>query len=101
MEVTRATADNTAELPATEAKFTADVLSDRLTPSKNENDASNTPVKRRHFFRRNSKTSAHGSNHSSKALFASDEEQDHRVVAEPSERESDWNVGDEVKMGLG
>ena len=101
METPRATPDNTAELPATEATFTTDVLSDGSTPSKTENDANSSQVKRRHFFRRNSKTSAHGSNHSNKTLFTSDEEQDHRAVPETSERESDWNMGDEVKMGLG
>ncbi|MCJ1477155.1 peroxisome- protein [Lambiella insularis] len=64
-------------------------------------ETGSTSIKRRGFFRRNSKTSTPSSAKSSRTLFASDEEQDTPVVPERVEREGDWNVGDNVKMELG
>ena len=70
------------------------------TAIKDTSDTS-TSTRKRGFFRRNSKTSGQSSVPSNRSLFASDDEQDHSVVSEPSEQVGDWNIGDDVKMGLG
>ncbi|MCJ1431202.1 peroxisome- protein, partial [Xylographa pallens] len=100
------------ELPASETKGSSVASSQTSTlvgsnlgsPTSNNKDISNvssTPNKRRGFFRRNSRTSPQGSVQSNRTLFASDDEQDRSVVSESAAQAGDWNVGDEVKMGLG
>lgn len=99
------------ELPAAEVKESSRATSPNgiststslASPNlrKDVGNAESTSTKRRGFFRRNSKTSTPSSVQSNRTLFASDDELDTPVVPERSEREGDWNVGDEVKMGLG
>ncbi|MCJ1415325.1 peroxisome- protein [Xylographa parallela] len=99
------------ELPASETKGSSVASSQTSTlvggnpgsptSNKDTSNVSGTPNKRRGFFRRNSRTSPQGSVQSNRTLFASDDEQDHSVVSESVAQAGDWNVGDEVKMGLG
>ncbi|MCJ1402990.1 peroxisome- protein [Xylographa trunciseda] len=99
------------ELPASEAKGSSVASSQTSTlvggnpgsPTSNKDigDTGGTLNKRRGFFRRNSRTSAQSSVQSNRTLFASDDEQDHSMVSDTTEQAGDWNVGDEIKMGLG
>jgi hypothetical protein len=68
---------------------------------KTDDNTKSSQVKRRRFFGRESKSSASSSTYSSKTHHTSDEEQDHLNVPKSPDREGDWDVGDDVKMGLG
>jgi hypothetical protein len=85
------------ELPAADV---SSQKSSRKSSRKSEgtSDAPNTP--RRGIFR-NKPASARSSTHSNMTAFSSDDEADHRTVPERPERESGWDVGDDMKMGLG
>ena len=111
MDNTQNTGSLPTELPASETKGSSVASSQTSTlvggnpgsptSNKDTSNVSGTPNKRRGFFRRNSRTSPQGSVQSNRTLFASDDEQDHSVVSESVAQAGDWNVGDEVKMGLG
>ncbi|MCJ1285631.1 peroxisome- protein [Xylographa opegraphella] len=99
------------ELPASETKggSVASSQTSTLVDSnlgspisiKDTGNGSGNPNKRRGFFRKNSRTSPPSSVQSNRSLFASDDDQDHSVVSDSAEQAGAWNVGDEVKMGLG
>ncbi|MCJ1320526.1 peroxisome- protein [Xylographa vitiligo] len=108
---TQSTGTLPTELPASETKESSVASSQTSTlvgsnlgsPTSNKDTGSTggMPTKKRGIFRRNSRASPQSSIQSNRTLFASDDEQDHSIVAESAEQTGDWNVGDEVKMGLG
>ena len=77
----------------------ADKTSDTSLSIKDSDSSSNSQVKRRGFFRRGSKSSVQSSS-KSKNMIGSEDEEDHRISARP-ERDGDWSIGDDVRMGLG
>ena len=111
MDDTQSTGTLPTELPASETKESSVASSQTSTlvgsnlgsPTSNKDTGSTggMPTKKRGFFRRNSRASPQSSIQSNRTLFASDDEQDHSIVAESAEQTGDWNVGDEVRMGLG
>ena len=69
--------------------------------SKDTDDSASSQAKKRGFFRRGSKTSGQSSGYAVSATFSSDDEPDHRFSHAHQERNGDWGVGDDMKMGLG
>ena len=69
--------------------------------SKDTDDSGSSQVKKRGFFRRGSRTSAQSSGYAVSTTFSSDDEPDHRFSIAQQERDGDWGVGDDLKMGLG
>ncbi|KAL8926959.1 MAG: hypothetical protein Q9172_001552 [Xanthocarpia lactea] len=65
-----------------------------------ESDDSNSNQKRRQgFLRRGSKSSSQSATYSGSSTLGTDED-DHRIPIH-QERDGDWGVGDDIKMGLG
>lgn len=66
-------------------------------------DATSSQVRKRGFLRNRRESiqsSAKSSGHSSGSVFRSDDDTDHQVPLH-QERGDDWDVGDDIKMGLG
>ena len=66
--------------------------------NENINDSSSNHTRRRGFFRKGSKSSTPGSG---KSFISSDDDTDHLHIHQHEERNGDWGIGDEVKMGFG
>lgn len=65
-----------------------------------ESDASSSQARRRGFFRKNSRTSAHSSGESSGSTTLRGDERDTQQLPLHQERNQYWGIGDDVKMGL-
>lgn len=66
-------------------------------------DATSSQVKKRGFLRKrreSTQSSAKSSAHSSGSVLRSDDEMDHQMPLY-QDRDRDWNVGDDIRMGLG
>ena len=70
--------------------------------SKDTDDSSSTQARKRGWFTKStsSKSSAQSSGYAVSTTLSSDDEPDHRFSAS-EERNGDWGVGDDLKMGLG
>lgn len=68
--------------------------------NKDTDDSGSSQARKRGLFRRGSKTSAQSSGYAVSTTSRSDDEPDHRFSA-TQERDGDWGIGDDVKMGLG
>ena len=92
---------STLKPPATPSK-SSDASSHKATPSKDLDDSGSSQTKRRGFFkRRNSgRSTQSGSDFSVTTTLRNDDEDNH-VIPPQHERNHDWDVGDDVKMGLG
>lgn len=69
--------------------------------SKDTDDSGSSQAKKRGFFRRGSRTSGQSSGYAVSSTINSDDEPDHRYSTTHQERDGDWGVGDDLKMGLG
>ncbi|KAL9076119.1 MAG: hypothetical protein Q9161_001166 [Pseudevernia consocians] len=65
-----------------------------------DSDASSSQARRRGFFRKNSRTSAHSSGDSSGSTTLRGDERDTQQLPSHQEREGYWGIGDDAKMGL-
>ena len=83
-------------VPASEV----DASSEASAINKDTDDSGSSQARKRGWFRRGSKTSAQSSNHTVSTTLSSDDEPDHRYSTS-QERDGDWGVGDDLKMGLG
>ena len=72
---------------------------DTAASTKDSDDSSSSQVRRRGFLRRGSKSSPQSSNRS-RNFIGSEEEENHGIPAQ-HERNGDWSIGDDIKMGLG
>ena len=77
----------------------ADNSSEVSRVNKDTDDSSSNQAKKRGWFRKGSKSSAQSSGYAISTL-STDDERDHRYPA-TEDRDGDWGVGDDVKMGLG
>lgn len=71
------------------------------SPKGSTGSSSSSQARRRGHRRRGSTTSAKSSDYSSKIVAGSDDEVDYRKLQPRPEREEDWGIGDDMKMGLG
>ena len=69
--------------------------------NKDTDDSSSSQARKRGFFRKGSRTSGQSSGYAVSTTLGSDDEPDHRFASTHVERDGDWGVGDDVKMGLG
>ncbi|KAL8755919.1 MAG: hypothetical protein Q9199_003311 [Rusavskia elegans] len=67
--------------------------------SKDSDDSSSSQKRRQGFLRRGSRSSAQSATYSGSSTLGTDED-DHRMPFH-QERDGDWGVGDDIKMGLG
>ncbi len=65
-----------------------------------ESDASSSQARKRGFFRKNSRTSAHSSGDSSGSTTLRGDERDTQQLPLHQERDGYWGIGDDAKMGL-
>ena len=65
-----------------------------------DSDASSSQARRRGFFRKNSRTSAHSSGDSSGSTTLRGDERDTQQLPSHQERDGYWGIGDDAKMGL-
>lgn len=65
-----------------------------------DNDTSSSQARRRGFFRKNSRTSAHSSGDSSGSTTLRGDERDTQQLPSHQERDGYWGIGDDAKMGL-
>ncbi len=66
-------------------------------------DANSSQIRKRGFLRNrreSTQSSAKSSGNSSASMLRSDDEMDHHIPLH-QERNGDWNVGDDIRMGLG
>ena len=59
-------------------------------------DTTSSQARRKGFLRRNSR----GSSNKSATLFSDEDESDRHLLI-PNDRDTDWDIGDDLKMGLG
>ncbi|KAL8795171.1 MAG: hypothetical protein Q9195_002326 [Heterodermia aff. obscurata] len=78
----------------------ADSSSEVTGVSKDTDDSSSSQARKRGWFRKSSKSSAQSSGYAISTTLSSDDEPDHRFSTS-QERDGDWGVGDDLKMGLG
>ncbi|KAL8949533.1 MAG: hypothetical protein Q9222_004370 [Ikaeria aurantiellina] len=86
-------------VPDTSSKGSATASSRASHMSKDSDDSSSSQNRRQGFLRRGSRSSAQSGTHSASSTLATDED-DHQIPMH-HERDNDWGVGDDVKMGLG
>ncbi|KAI4249295.1 MAG: hypothetical protein L6R40_000753 [Gallowayella cf. fulva] len=86
-------------VPDTPNKASAIASSSASQVSKHSDDSSSSQIRRQGFLRRGSRSSAQSGTYSGSSTLGTDEE-DHRIPLH-HERNGDWGVGDEIKMGLG
>ena len=87
---------------STDRNATDPTLQYSLASQENE-DATSNQVRKRGFLRNrreSTESSAKSSGHSSRSVFRSDDDTDHQIPLH-QERGGDWDVGDDIKMGLG
>ena len=85
--------------PPTSGSLASDGPLDYSQPSK-DSDASSSQARRRGFFRKNSRTSAHGSGDSSGSSTLRGDERDTQQLPSHQEGGGYWGIGDDAKMGL-
>ena len=68
---------------------------------KDSDDASSGRAKKRGFLRRGSRSSAHDSGFLGSNRSTIEDESDYRQISSHEDRDGDWGVGDDVRMGLG
>ena len=91
----------TLRAPSTPKK-PSDAASHVSSSSKDLDELSGGVAKRRGFFkRRNSGKSTQSSSDFSATTTLRNDDDDHHLVPPQHERNGDWDVGDDVKMGLG
>ncbi|KAL9100753.1 MAG: hypothetical protein Q9163_003902 [Psora crenata] len=80
-----------------------DTSTHTLTPTNDGDESSGNQAKRRGLFRRrrSSGRSGHSSSDFSGTATLRNDEDDAHIVPPHHERDGDWEVGDDVKMGLG
>lgn len=86
-------------IPPTSGSLASDGPLDYSQPSK-DSDASSSQARRRGFFRKNSRTSAHGSGDSSGSSTLRGDERDTQQLPSHQEAGGYWGIGDDAKMGL-
>ncbi|KAL8729074.1 MAG: hypothetical protein Q9166_004991 [cf. Caloplaca sp. 2 TL-2023] len=86
-------------VPDTPGKGSAVASSGASHISKSSDDSSSSQKRRQGFLRRGSRSSAQSGTYSASSTLGADED-DHRIPIH-QERNGDWGVGDDVKMGLG
>ncbi|KAL8683298.1 MAG: hypothetical protein Q9186_000681 [Xanthomendoza sp. 1 TL-2023] len=93
-------ASSTATLvPETPQKASGVASSGASHVSKDSDDSSSSQKRRQGFLRRGSRSSAQSGTYSGSSTLGNDED-DHRLPIH-RERNGDWGIGDDVKMGLG
>lgn len=86
-------------VPNTPSKDSAAVSSQASQVSKESDDSSSSRNRKRGFLRRGSRSSAQSGTSSTSRTLGTDDD-DHRIPID-HERNADWGVGDDIKMGLG
>ncbi|KAL9602794.1 MAG: hypothetical protein Q9219_001637 [cf. Caloplaca sp. 3 TL-2023] len=86
-------------VPNTPGKGSVAPSSQVSQASREADDSSSSQNKRRGFLRRGSRSSAQSGSSSTSRTLAVDDDS-HRIPVDP-ERNADWGVGDDIKMGLG
>ncbi|KAL8954584.1 MAG: hypothetical protein Q9183_007035 [Haloplaca sp. 2 TL-2023] len=93
-------ASSTATLvPSTPSKVSTAAVSETPRTPKESDDSSSSQMRRRGFLRRDSRSSAQSGKYSASSTLGTDDE-DHRLSMH-QERNDDWGVGDDIRMGLG
>lgn len=94
--------DSTATLKAfTMTASSSSASHDHHQAIKDSDDSSSTPAKRRGFFRRGSRSSAQSSGDFSGATTLRSDNDDAHPISPHHQRNDDWGIDDDVKMGLG
>lgn len=86
-------------VPDTPSRASAVDSSEVSQISKDSDDSSSSQNRRRGFLRRGSRSSAQSGTYSASSTLGTDND-DHRIPID-HERNADWGVGDDIKMGLG
>ncbi|KAI4119447.1 MAG: hypothetical protein LQ338_007270 [Usnochroma carphineum] len=86
-------------VPDTSSKASTVDPSKESQASKESDDSSSSQNRKRGFLRRGSRSSAQSGTYSASSTLGTDED-DHRIPID-RERNADWGVGDDIKMGLG
>lgn len=71
------------------------------SPKGSISSGSSSQARRRGHLRRGSNTSGKSSNCSNKIFVGNDDEIDYLKLQSRPERDEDWGIGDDMKMGLG
>ena len=90
----------TTLVPGSE-RASMDAPSDAPHPAKEVDDSSSSQARKRGFSRKGSRSSGRSSGHAVSNVFSSDDEAEHYPLSAPQDRDGDWGIGDDVKMGLG
>lgn len=79
-----------------------DASSEMTGVSKDTDDSSSSQARKRGWFGKSTKStsSTQSSGYAVSTTLSSDDEPDHRFSTS-QERDGDWGVGDDLKMGLG
>lgn len=76
-----------------------DAPSDAAHSIKGLDDSSSSQVRKRGYFKKGNRSS--GNNHAPSNVFGSEDEAEHYPLSARQDRDGDWGIGDDVKMGLG
>lgn len=89
-------------VPASEPP-SMDASSDTSQAVKDVDDSSSSQARKRGFWRKGStsRSSGHSSGYAVSTRYGSDDEAEHHPLSARQERDGDWGIGDDVKMGLG
>lgn len=80
-------------------RASVDASVDVSRPSKDVDDSSSSQARKRGYFRKGSRSS--GSGHTLSNGYRSEDEAEHHPLSVRQDRDGDWGIGDDVKMGLG
>ena len=78
-----------------------DAPSEASNPAKEIDDSSSSQARKRGFFRKSSRSSGRSSGYAVSNVFSSDDDADRYPLSAREDRDGDWGIGDDVKMGLG
>ena len=87
-------------IPASEQP-SIDASSDASQMVKDVDDSSSSQARKRGFWRRGSRSSGQSSGYAVSTRNGSEEEAEHHPLSARPERDDDWGIGDDIKMGLG
>lgn len=101
VELTAGVATNDGSADALEPSTPA--TEENITTIKDSDSANSSQARRRGLFRRSRRTSTPGSSDLSGAsgLRGADDEDEHLLPPSQQHGEGDWEIGDDMKMGMG
>lgn len=90
-----------ATLVPDSARHSLDTPSEATHALKDVDDSSSSQARKRGWFRKGSRSSGRSSDYASSKVFSSDDDAERYTISAREDRDGDWGIGDDVKMGLG